>query len=119
MTAPGSNLGAHPDAPVPATGVTAAPPAPRPNVTAPSGGGMRRLVYVAIGGVVGIALLFFGIPWLIRALTTVSTDDAYVNGHVTFVAARVPGQVKAVYVDDNMKVRAGQTLVELDDEPYV
>jgi multidrug resistance efflux pump len=28
---------------------------------------------------------------------TVSTDDAYVNGHVTFVAPRVPGQVSRVW----------------------
>ena len=37
--------------------------------------------------------LWFGIPWVQTALNTVSTDDAYVNGHVTFVAARVKGQV--------------------------
>src|SRR3954463_5374388 len=42
-----------------------------------------------------------GIPWLREALTTASTDDAYVNGHVTFVAPRVSGQVMRVLVDDN------------------
>jgi membrane fusion protein (multidrug efflux system) len=51
-------------------------------------------------------------------LTTVSTDDAYVNGHVTFVAARVPGQVSRVLVDDNNHVKKGDLLVELDKEPY-
>ena len=51
-------------------------------------------------------------------LTTVSTDDAYVNGHVTFVAARVPGQVSRVLVDDNNRVHKGDVLVELDPEPY-
>jgi membrane fusion protein (multidrug efflux system) len=45
-------------------------------------------------------------------------DDAYVNGHVTFVAARVPGQVSKVLVDDNYRVRKGDLLVELDKEPY-
>ena len=50
-------------------------------------------------------------------LTTVSTDDAYVNGHVTFVAARVPGQVSKVLVDDNNRVRKGDVLVELDVGP--
>jgi hypothetical protein len=28
-------------------------------------------------------------PRILRGLNTVSTDDAYVNSHVTFVAARV------------------------------
>jgi membrane fusion protein (multidrug efflux system) len=60
----------------------------------------------------------FGIPWLLDSLTTVSTDDAYVNGHVTFVAPRVAGQVKQVRVDDNNMVRKGDLLVELDSEPY-
>jgi membrane fusion protein (multidrug efflux system) len=51
-------------------------------------------------------------------LNTVSTDDAYVNGHVTFVAARVPGQVVSVLVDDNYRVKKGDLLVELDKTPY-
>ncbi len=40
------------------------------------------------------------------------------NGHVTFVAARVPGQVSRVLVDDNYRVDKGDLLVELDREPY-
>jgi membrane fusion protein (multidrug efflux system) len=51
-------------------------------------------------------------------LNTISTDDAYVNGHFTFVAPRVPGQVKEVLVDDNMRVSRGDILVRLDKEPY-
>jgi multidrug resistance efflux pump len=51
-------------------------------------------------------------------LNTVSTDDAYVNGHVTFVAPRVAGQISRVLVDDNNRVRKGDLLAELDKEPY-
>ena len=51
-------------------------------------------------------------------LNTISTDDAYVNGHVTFVAPRVPGQVAKVLVDDNYRVKKGDVLVQLDPEPY-
>ena len=40
-------------------------------------------------------ILIFGVPWIRLTLNTVSTDDAYVNGHVTFVAARVSGQIVA------------------------
>jgi membrane fusion protein (multidrug efflux system) len=63
-------------------------------------------------------ILVFGIPWIRQTLSTVSTDDAYVNGHVTFMAARVPGQVLRVLVDDNNTVHKGDRLVELDKEPY-
>ena len=36
-----------------------------------------------------LILLIIGIPWAISALGTVSTDDAYVNGHVTLVAPQL------------------------------
>jgi membrane fusion protein (multidrug efflux system) len=61
---------------------------------------------------------YFLIPWVVTALTTVSTDDAYVNGHVTFVASRVGGQVARVLVDDNDRVKKGDLLVQLDREPF-
>jgi len=64
------------------------------------------------------AILVLGIPWITQTLNTVSTDDAFVNGHVTFVAPRVPGQVLRVLVDDNNSVHRGDRLVELDKEPY-
>ncbi len=75
-----------------------------------------------LAGVLGVAvlavLLVFGIPWVEAMLNTVSTDDAYVDGHVTFVAPRVAGQVSRVLVDDNNRVRKGDVLAELDKEPY-
>jgi len=81
--------------------------------------GRRRKRMIAGVGVVVLALVLgFGIPWTIESLNTVSTDDAFVNGHVTFVAARVRGQVARVVVDDNNRVHRGDLLVELDKEPY-
>src|SRR5215468_12426246 len=78
----------------------------------------RRMLLGAAGAVVLAGVLSVGIPWVVEALNTVSTDDAYVNGHVTFVAARVRGQVTRVLVDDNYRVHRGDRLVELDKEPY-
>ena len=66
---------------------------------------------VSVGG-------YFLVPWVNTALITVSTDDAYVNGHVTLVAPRVPGQVMKVLVDDNQRVKKGDLLVQLDKEPF-
>jgi membrane fusion protein (multidrug efflux system) len=60
----------------------------------------------------------FAIPAATRAFNTISTDDAYVNDHVTFVASRVAGQVMKVMVDDNNAVHKADLLVELDKEPY-
>src|SRR5690348_9977939 len=68
------------------------------------------LAVVVLG--VGIAAWRL-VPVAVTAFTTVSTDDAYVNGHVTLVAPRVSGQVVRVLVDDTMRVKAGELLVEL------
>jgi membrane fusion protein (multidrug efflux system) len=93
-----------------ATTPTPAHPAGRSHV--------KRIVFAGLG-LVALALAgYFGIPMLLLALNTVSTDDAYVNSHVTFVAARVPGQVKEVLVDDNKRVKKGDVLVRLDKVPY-
>jgi membrane fusion protein (multidrug efflux system) len=78
----------------------------------------RRRWPIVLAILVGALLLFLGIPRLLRALNTVSTDDGYVNGYVTFVAPRVSGQVARVLVDDNNRVKNGDVLVELDPEPF-
>jgi membrane fusion protein (multidrug efflux system) len=78
----------------------------------------RRLLLGALGVLVLAAALWFGIPYILLTLSTVSMDDAFVNGHVTFVAARVHGQVSRVLVDDNNRVRKGDLLVQLDKEPF-
>jgi membrane fusion protein (multidrug efflux system) len=80
-------------------------------------GQRRKLLFAGVGVVMLAVILGFGIPWTIDALNTMSTDDAFVNGHVTFVAARVRGQVARVLVDDNNRVRRGDLLVGLDKEP--
>jgi membrane fusion protein, multidrug efflux system len=78
----------------------------------------RRLLMGVLGALILAAVCVLGIPWIGEMLNTVSTDDAYVNGHVTFVAPRVGGQISQVLVDDNYRVRKGELLAELDKEPY-
>src|ERR1700751_584901 len=78
----------------------------------------RRTRMVVILALLAVAILFVAVPRIIRALNTVSTDDAYVNGYVTFVAPRVAGQVARVLVDDNNRVKIGDVLVELDPEAF-
>jgi membrane fusion protein (multidrug efflux system) len=74
-----------------------------------------RTALVVVGAVV---IVFVIIPRIFHALHTVSTDDAYLNSYVTFVAPRVSGQVARVLVDDNNRVKKGDVLVELDPEPF-
>src|ERR1700751_2032311 len=74
-----------------------------------------RLVALSIAVILALA---GGVPWVLHSLSTESTDDAYVNSYVTFVAPRVTGQVARVLVSDNNRVKKGDVLVELDPEPY-
>jgi len=74
-----------------------------------------------IGVVVVVVLIIsgiFGAQQIRLALSTVSTDDAYVNGHVTFVAPRVAGQISRVLIDDNNRVRKGDRIAQIDKEPF-
>jgi membrane fusion protein (multidrug efflux system) len=78
----------------------------------------KQLLIGVLGALVVAGVAALGIPWIELTFSTVSTDDAYVNGHVTFVAPRVGGQISRVLVDDNNRVRRGDLLAELDKEPY-
>ena len=78
----------------------------------------RRLLIGALGILVLAIVCIFGIPWILESLNSVSTDDAYVHGHATFVAPRVAGQISPVLVDDNNCVHKGELLAELDKEPF-
>jgi membrane fusion protein (multidrug efflux system) len=105
----------------PAAGQIEAPPpvaAPSPPA-APTRWQRWRKRLLAVGAVLGLAGVGHAmVPWLETEMNTVSTDDAYINGHVTYVAPRVSGQVSRVLVDDNQRVKKGDLLVKLDPEPY-
>ncbi len=69
-------------------------------------------------------LVFAGLAIVIGGAGTVAwaagrgketTDDAFIEGHVASVAARIQGQVVHVNVKDNELVEVGAVLVEIDD----
>jgi membrane fusion protein (multidrug efflux system) len=47
-----------------------------------------------------------------------STDNAYVRGDLTFVAAKVPGYVVEVATENNRRVAPGQVLARIDPRDY-
>jgi membrane fusion protein, multidrug efflux system len=46
------------------------------------------------------------------------TDDAYLKANVTPLSTRISGTVRRVNVGDYQNVKAGQALIELDDDDY-
>ena len=47
-----------------------------------------------------------------------STDDAYLQSDLTPIAARIPGYVRSMPVEDFQRVRSGQLLAEIVDDDY-
>jgi membrane fusion protein (multidrug efflux system) len=69
------------------------------------------------------ALLLSGVAWAGFNYVTagrfmVSTDDAYVRADTTSLAAKVPGYVATVAVENNAYVRAGDVIARIDDGDY-
>src|SRR6266699_3690285 len=93
-------------------------PPPAPRVTeAVKPGGRRRTAFV-IMGVVLVALAALGARRWIFSLSHQSTDDAQVDGHIVPILPKVGGFVTELRVDENQRVRVGDTLVVLDDRDY-
>lgn len=70
----------------------------------------RRLPFVLVFFVILVVLLLS--YWYLFMRSNVSTDDAYVNGNIIPVQALVSGIVVKIHADNSMAVKAGQPLVE-------
>ena len=47
-----------------------------------------------------------------------TTDDAYVKGDLTPLSAKIEGYIRKVPVNDFQRVKAGELLVEIEDDDY-
>jgi len=80
------------------------------------GTGIRLLILLLVGGLT--FLLTYEWNWWVGAAVQESTDDAYLQADLTPLAAKVPGYVRRVSVQDFQKVKAGDLLIELVDDDY-
>ncbi len=79
----------------------------------------RALVRLAILGVVGVltvAALRLGIPWVCYRCKHVVLGNATIKGTVTKIGARIEGQIKRIEVDRGQHVVPGQVLLRLEDQ---
>jgi membrane fusion protein (multidrug efflux system) len=79
-----------------------------------TGNGQKKKRAFMIVGVVVIVGLTLGYFYSNYRKTHVSTDDAFIDGNIHTISARVKGNVKAVSVTDNQRVKQGDVLVEID-----
>jgi membrane fusion protein, multidrug efflux system len=73
-----------------------------------------RLIFllVLVVAAIGAFLYWFSIRDLI------DTDDAYTEGRAVTIAPRIAGQVVALDVSDNQRVRKGDVLIRIDPRDY-
>jgi membrane fusion protein (multidrug efflux system) len=71
--------------------------------------------WVKLSGPVLVLVLI--IAWFIWA-GRVSTDDAQVDAHVTAMASQVSGYVVGLMINDNVDVKSGDVLVQIDPREY-
>jgi membrane fusion protein (multidrug efflux system) len=77
----------------------------------------RRILLLAVV-VLLVAAIFPAISYYRYFNSHVSTDDAYVDGSVGLISSRITGTVVKLFVEDNWRVKAGDTLLELDPSDY-
>ncbi len=98
-------------APSPSQTAEKAPAAAKP-------GGRRKLVLLTVL-IVALALGgWYGEHWWSVGRFQVSTDDAYVGAHTATLAAKIPGYLVSVDVNDNAQVHTGDVIARIDDGDY-
>ncbi len=75
---------------------------------------LRRLWRPAAGLVVAIGIGVTASWWFTEGRYIESTDNAYIQGDIAVLSPRIEGDVTAIKVADNQRVRAGDPLIVLD-----
>jgi membrane fusion protein (multidrug efflux system) len=78
-----------------------------------------RRIPLIIGAILVIALATWGVRRYLFSRHHVSTDNAQVDGHIAAIAPRIAGFIDRVPVEENQHVRAGDTLVMLDQRDMI
>ena len=74
----------------------------------------KRPLFVLVALVVVIALIVIGTIVLIDSRRHETTDDAFIDGTASQIAAQAAGRVTKLYVNDNQEVHRGDPLVDID-----
>jgi membrane fusion protein (multidrug efflux system) len=72
------------------------------------------IIFIALA-LIGIISIYF---YLRYKAVHITTDDAFIEGHIYTIAPKVRGTVKRIYVDDNQLVKKGDILLEIDPVDY-
>lgn len=74
----------------------------------------KLLPVLGIVGLVAVGVAYY----LYQSTYYPSTEDAYVNANIAYIAPQVTGAVQSVRVTDHDEVKAGQVLFTIDSAPF-
>ncbi len=77
----------------------------------------KKKAFIIVGVIVLVGLVI-GYFYSGYRRAHISTDDAFIDGNIHTIAARINGTVKTVLVSDNQRVKQGDLLVEIDPADY-
>ncbi|MBV6521862.1 MAG: putative multidrug resistance protein EmrK [Gemmatimonadaceae bacterium] len=100
---------------------SSAPSTPLPSSTpaaAPTDRRSRRPILLAVVAVAVVVASAYAYRTWSYGQRHASTDNAQIDGHIMPILSRVGGYVKLAGPDDNARVRAGDTLVVIEDSEY-
>ena len=78
----------------------------------------RRPLLMAVLVIVMLGVAIAGMRYWQYARQYESTDDAFIQGHIIQMSPKVSAQVTWVRIDDNMEVKQGDVLIELDPRDF-
>jgi membrane fusion protein (multidrug efflux system) len=78
----------------------------------------RRPAFLIAAVIVLLIAAAVGIDYWLYARSHESTDDAFIDAHITAVSPKVSGYVANVHVQANQQVKKGDLLVEIDPRDY-
>jgi membrane fusion protein (multidrug efflux system) len=94
------------------------PAKPGPRGTKIGGRSAKRVLMTLVVALLFSAAVIATLVYIVNSEAYQSTDDAFIDGHIIPVSAKVAGRVQSVYIRDNQMVTGGQSAVELDPRDF-
>jgi len=89
-----------------------------PDISGGKGSNKKKKVSVIVLitlALIGAVVIYF---YLRYKATHITTDDAFIEGHIHTIASKISGTVKGIHVEDNQPVKKGEILLEIDPVDY-
>src|ERR1700730_3353528 len=78
----------------------------------------KRFKRTLVGIGLVLVLAVGGLHFFAQSMSYESTDDAFIDGHISNAAPKIAGRIDKVFITDNQLVKKGDPIVEIDPRDY-